>query len=107
RYNAVTPGDQSSCAANFRLTANKPAAASWYSTIELTWKDEKGNSFSSRLATPRAEDRFELTSADEYNMNEAGNQTKKVKVLITATLSDGSRVIHIDNAEAIIAVAYR
>jgi hypothetical protein len=74
--------------------------------VEVTWKDPQGRSFSTNGAFPRATDFFEILETASYEANEKGEPTKKMKIRFSCTLSDGSKVIHIDNAEAVIGVSH-
>lgn len=107
RYNAVTGDDFSSCAANIRLNGITPAAGSPFSSVVIRWTDINGNVFRSDIANQQADSQFEILDVSDYESNEKNEPTKKLRVRLNCILSDGTREIRIEDAEAVIAVSYR
>lgn len=105
RYNAVTGTDKSSCAANYKTLGLTGLGGELFSKVQVFWRD-KGRLYSSSLATPQSDDRFEVLSVEDYKSNERNEAVKKVRVRMTATLSDGTSTIRLRDAEAVVAISY-
>lgn len=106
-YNIITPGDGSSCAANYKITDISYSPAPNLSSAKFEWTDENGNVYSSDRITQPASSFFQVLSVEDYGNNEKGQKTKKIRLKLKCELSDGTNTISIDNAEAVICVAYR
>lgn len=109
-YNAVTQSDLSSCAANYELEyANKVSSASDddFSQVLVTWVNESGALFESKKATQTTASNFEILSVEDYENDENGNRLKKIKVKFSCFLQGSSDPVFVNDAEAVIAVAYK
>ena len=107
-YNAVTQLDGSSCAANYKVTNIVPLTLSQLnlSTVGLTWTDANGIAYTSQNIQP-ASSYFQILSVEDYPVNENGQKTKKVHVKFKCDVVNGNTTLTIDNAEAVICVAYQ
>lgn len=106
QYNIVTAGDGSSCAANFQVTSIAGIAAPNLSAASITWTDAHGRVHSSDRIEQPASSYFQVISVEDYSNNEKGQKTKRIRLKLKCEVSDGSNTISIDNAEAVICVAY-
>jgi PKD repeat protein len=109
RYNVVTKSDVSSCAANFKISAinNDQASASPFSNVVITWVDETGTVYKSNSNLQSSGNYFQVLSVEEYDANENGEPTRKAHIKFKCDVFNGLKKITIDNAEAIITVAYK
>lgn len=108
-YNAYTQSDVSSCAANFKIVNVTPIGNQTrlgLSTATIKWVDASGKLFTSSDLLQPDSSSFEILSVEDYEVNENNLRTKKIKVKIKCTVYNGQESIRIDNAEAVIAVAY-
>lgn len=104
RYNVVTLSDQSSCAVNYEIAALEKVYQPAFSKVIIKWRRE-GKIFSSEVVDQKNSS-FQIVEVSDYELNEKGEKTKKIKVLFSCRLSDGFQEINITNAEAVIAVSY-
>jgi len=106
KYNAVTQGDQSSCAANY--TTNIPQTSNLaFSGITINWTDAFGNIFTSNNTLQPSSNYFQVLSVEDYDNNEKGETTKKIRVKFKCRVYNGVNSKMIDNAEATICVSYK
>ena len=108
-YNLITGGDQSSCAANFKITsvsALSAADAFGLSSSIIKWYDAGGKEYTSNNSLQPADSYFEILSVEDFDRNENNLATKKIKVRFKCTLYNGTESITIDKGEAVVAVAY-
>jgi PKD repeat protein len=107
-YNAITQLDSSSCAANYKTTSiNQLSNQLALSTIIITWVDAQGNVYTSNNILQPTTSTFEILSVADYMKNEINQTTKKLHVKFSCMVYNGTNVIPIYNAEAIICVAYK
>ena len=109
RYNAVTKSDVSSCAANFKVSAvkNDPASSNPFSNVVITWVDDAGTVYKSNSNLQASGNYFQVLSVEEYDANENGEATRKAHIRFKCDVFNGLKKLTIDNAEAIITVAYK
>mgnify|MGYP001571045275 CR=1 FL=1 len=91
------------CYCNF--TAQALTGGNMFSNVTVTWTDAAGITYSSANGVG-LNNSFQIISVDEYAPNENGQRTKKVRMLVTCTLFNGSSSIQLDNAEIVFALAY-
>lgn len=108
-YNVVTQNDVSSCASNYNIQYIKKIANPnvSLSKIIVTWTDANGVVYTSNKETQPNASYFDLTEVENYDVNENHQSTKKLKVKFKCMVYNGNKSILIDNAEAVIAVAYK
>ncbi len=110
-YNAITQGDLSSCAAGYAVqsikTINSQQFFYDFSKIVVTWTDANGVAYTSNNTQQPATSNFSILSVEDYEQNEKGEKTKKLRVKFNCTVFNGSKSMSIDNAEAVISVAYK
>lgn len=107
-YNAVTQFDASSCAANYTIGAPAQLVAPLnLSACVIEWTDASGQKFSSDDWQQPSGSKFKIISVEDFQNNENGDRTKKVKVQFTCRVYNGTNFKVITNAEAIISVAYK
>jgi PKD repeat protein len=108
-YNLVTGNDNSSCAANYSISAIRSAVAgsqNW-TKIALKYRSADGNLYSTALIDQNLNSKFEIVSVSDAGLNENGAKLKKVELKFSALLSNGIENIEITNGRAFIAVAYK
>lgn len=106
-YNVITQTDPASRAPNFRVSSISSVDALNLSGASFSWTDPSGNTYRSDRITQPLSSRFKIISVEDYSPNEKGERTKKVKVNLSCTLSDGVNTLTLNNATAVVCVAYR
>ncbi len=91
------------CYANFTTQALTGSGA--FSNVTVEWTDANGIIYSSANGVG-LNNSFQVLSVEDYANNENGQRTKKIKMLVTCTLFNGSNTVQLDNAEIIFALAY-
>lgn len=91
------------CYANF--TTQSLTGSGAFSNVTIEWTDANGITYSSANGIG-LNNSFQVVSVEDYANNENGQRTKKVKMLVTCTLFNGSNTVQLDNAEIIFALAY-
>lgn len=107
KYNYVSKNDYSSCAANFSPEINQLPYAYALSKIVISWTDVNGKKYTSNNDMQPATSFFEILSVENYENNELGQATKKLKVRFKCNVYSNSESLAIDNAEALISVGYK
>jgi PKD repeat protein len=97
------------CSSNFSLNPvitplSNPSA---FSNIVITWSDALGNVYTSDNAAQPASSYFQIVSVEDFDKNENGQTTKKLRVKFSCTVYNGINSIVLNNAEATIAMAYK
>lgn len=108
KYNTVTENDNSSMAVNYQseiIEAQKNAEAP--SKIILTYTDENGIVYSSINKNQPNTSNFEILEVSGYDLNEKNELTKKIKIKFNCMVYNGNKALSINNAETVIAVAYK
>lgn len=107
-YNAVTQKDKSSFAINFTSmvgVSEKNALA--LSKIIVNYIDENGIEYTNLNKQKSVNNTFQILSHENFETNENNQTTKKIKIKFSCTLYNGNKALDINNAEAVIAVAYK
>lgn len=76
------------------------------SNIIITWIDASGTIYTSNNSSQPPGSYFKVISVDPYDNNENNQTTRKVHAQIKCMLYNGSNSIQLDNADAVIALAY-
>ncbi len=107
-YNYHTKNDVSSCTANYKATITKimPEAFALSKTV-VEWVDENGVKYTSQQFFQPSTSYFNISSVENYELNEKNQSTKKLKINFKCNLSDGSKVIPIVCENANVIVAYK
>lgn len=106
-YNAVTSEDASSCAANFNVSGNQTLGSLPFSRVAVSWTDEAGITYSSNNPFQPITSSFQIVTVEDYGKNENNDDLKKVRIRFNCTVYNQTKNLKIDNAEVIIAVAYK
>lgn len=107
-YNVVTSNDLSSCSSNFKLSSNSSfPQLMQLSEVKVTYVDVNGIVFVSDEKLQPSYSKFEIVSVEDFEDNERGEATKKLTVKFTCNVYNGAQSLKIENAEAIISVAYK
>ncbi len=108
KNNAVTQNDISSCAANYTVSSvNQTPNTLGLSNIIINWTDANGVVYTSKNPLQPANSYFTIVSVENYDNNSNGQTTKKLHIKFKCTVYNGSSSILIDNADAIMCVAYK
>lgn len=75
-------------------------------SITFLLKDDKGQTYSSADAPLIAGSTAEIISIEDYTTNNQGQNTKKIKLSFNCGLKGDAGIVKIENATAVIAVAY-
>lgn len=107
-YHVITSGDSSSCASNYQIASTVQNVDTLpFSQVTIRYTDNNGETYTSENFTQDADRRFEILSVEDYENNERGEATKKLKVRFTANLYSGSKQIKLTNSEAVICISYK
>ncbi len=107
-YNVVTQNDKSSFAVNYNMAIVKQQKnAAMPSKILITYTDENGLLYSSVNPNQPGSSSFEVLEVANYEANENKQSTKRLKIKFNCVVYHGNSSITINNAEAVIAVAYK
>ncbi len=77
------------------------------SNIIIKWTDSNGVEYSSNNSAQPSSSYFKVISVSDYHTNELGQKTKKLHVKFKCTVYNGTNSMLIDNAEAVVVVAYK
>ncbi len=107
-YNTITYGDSSSCVANFTplstVEVNDPLS---FSKVVIKYTDASGLEYSSDAYAQNQNSKFDVLSVSDFEPNERGEATKKIKLRFSVTLYNGTKTIQFQNSEAVISVSYK
>jgi PKD repeat protein len=106
-YNVITQSDLASRAPNFQVTGINSIYPLNLSGASFSWTDASGITYRSDRVVQPSSSYFKIVSVEDYNPNEKAEKTKKVKVSLSCRLSDGINTMTLNNAVAVICVAYR
>ena len=111
-YNAAT-ATYTACATNYKITNVSPVITSGsllrLSNVVIKWTDASGMVYISNSTSQQLNPfSFKIISEEPYQNNLNGQFTRKLHVAFTCTLySSAGDSVQINNADAIIAVAYK
>lgn len=77
-----------------------------FGNVIVEWTDANGNVYTSKNDNQALRSYFKVNSVEEYNLNENGEKTKKISIEFSCILYNGADQIEMQNATAVIAVAY-
>lgn len=105
--NFLTP-NATNCTTNYLLTGVSPLPnPNGYSNIVIKWTDANGIVFTSNDFAQAPNSYFKILKAEDYTNNDSGQKTKKLTVEFSCKVFNGANSMLIENATAIIAVAYK
>lgn len=108
RYNVATKTDPMPCLTNYSIeSVTRVGNPLPFSNIIIDWTDENGEVYTSNNMLQPEASRFKILSVEDYEPNERGEKTKKIRVSFTCHVYNGSRAKLIENGEAVLAVSYR
>lgn len=100
--------NSTSCTTNYLMTGlngiSNPFALS---NIVIKWTDTSGNQYTSNDFAQPPTSYFKVLKAENYHDNDNGQKTKKLTVQFTCKVFNGLNSILIENAQAVIVVAYK
>lgn len=96
------------CDANYFAKFNNTIQNSrLYSSVTILLTDPNGKVYTSHDLIQPQTSSFQVLSVSDYVLNDAGQQTKRVKVRFNCVLNHGTESINLNNGEAVIAVSYK
>ncbi|MES2558894.1 MAG: PKD domain-containing protein [Bacteroidota bacterium] len=98
--------DITKCKANFSFLSAFIIDSLHLSHVVVEWKDANGILYSSGNTTQTTASNFKVMEVGEYERNELGQKTRKIKVLFTCSVSDGTNTLELKNVSGTFAVAY-
>lgn len=105
--NYVTSGSNM-CGTNYILLNDSAITnTNGVSNVIVKWTDSNGIVYTSNSNLQPTSSFFKILSATEYHENEKGQKTKRLRVRFKCMVYNGSSSLLIDNAEAVIVVAYK
>lgn len=105
--NYLTPNG-TDCTTNYIVTSafGLPNPAG-FSNVIIKWTDASGNQYSSNDFAQPPGSYFKILSVEDYHDNDNGQKTKKLTVQFNCHVYKGSSSMLIENAKAVIVVAYK
>jgi hypothetical protein len=96
------------CQANFKASFLPVINTIRPYTVSIFLTDPSGNVYSTKdLGVQPQSTNFEIVSVDDYQQNENGQPTKRLKIKFNCVVQSGNSAVNINNGEAVIAVAYK
>lgn len=107
KYHLVTQ-NYSACSINYEISSINPIPNPFaLSNVVVNWTDNNGVTYSSNHVSQPIDSYFKIMEINNYKSNENNQMTKKIKVKFKCRVYANGNYLTIDNAEAIIAVAYK
>lgn len=108
RYNVATQTNPMPCLTNYSIeSVTQVVNPKPLSVVVIKWTDANGDVYTSDHVLQPTESYFRILSVEEYDLNEKGERTKRIKVKFSCKVYHGSNTKQIDNAEAVISVSYK
>jgi hypothetical protein len=104
-YNTSTQSDVSSCVANFSLNPTGLLNMN-LAKVLLSWIDSKGVKYSSDKKAQPGGAFFEILSSENFDMNENGEKTRKIRARFKCRLYSLIKEVEIESDNTEIAVSY-
>ncbi len=106
--NNVSTQGFAGCLTNFNYSSGGTAPNTLsLSNIIITWTDAGGTVYTSDNSAQTNDSYFKIESAENYSNNENNQKTKKLHIKFRCKVYNGVSFLQIDDAEAVIAVAYQ
>lgn len=102
----VATENPGACSIRYSTTTTTISNPLNFSTVEVQWTNAAGVQYTSNNSAQPTASYFKINSVEEYEANENGAKTKKLNLNLSCTLYNGNNLIQLENAEAVIAVAY-
>jgi hypothetical protein len=107
RANVATQTDPMPCLSNYKIVSVKLVANPRpLSNVEIQWTDASGQVYTSNNAQQPEASNFRIVSVEDYETNEKGEKTRRIKVRFTCRVYSGPHMKQINDAEALLAVSY-
>ncbi|HWY33916.1 MAG TPA: hypothetical protein VNX68_04675, partial [Nitrosopumilaceae archaeon] len=107
-YHKVSVPTYTACFTNFNSSGYTAASNTLgLSNVIVTWKDAGGLAYSSNNTLQPSDSYFQILSEENFQENENHQPTKKLHVKFRCRVYNGTNSVLIDNADAVIAVAYK
>lgn len=108
RYNVATQTSPMPCITNYSVeSVSQVPNPKPFSTIIIDWTDENGDVYTSNNVLQPKNSYFKILSVEDYDLNERGEKTKKIRVNFSCQVYNGTRTKFINNGEAVVCVSYR
>lgn len=108
KYNVATQTNPMPCLSNYSIESVEQIANPLpFSNVTINWTDENGNVYTSDNASQPSISNFKIISVEDYDPNERGEKTKKIRINFTCQVFNGTQIKSIDNAEAVLCVSYK
>lgn len=98
--------DFNRCKVNYHFTSELITDSLHFNDVLIEWKDERGKTYSSGAINQPQSSTFKTLEVSDYQLNEKGEKTRKLKVVFSCAVSDGVNTIQLTDIIATIAVAY-
>lgn len=98
--------DFNRCKVNYRFTSELITDSLHFNDVLVEWRDDKGILYSSGAVHQPQSSLFKILEVSDYQLNEKGEKTRKLKVMFTCLVSDGLNTVQLTDINATIAVAY-
>ncbi len=105
-YNVATLTNPMPCITNYSVQSLSFIPGVLFSGVNIQWTDANGDVYSSESGSQPATSQFNIVSVEDYELNEKGEKTKKIKVRFDCTVFKGGLSKRLQNAEANICIAY-
>lgn len=106
-YYQVPVSQSPVCHANYNSYFTPVPNIKALSSITVLVTDPSGNVYSTQGINQPVNNKIEIVSVENYDDNQQGQHTKKVKIKFNCDVVSGGNQLQITNGEAVIAVAYK
>ncbi len=106
-YYQVNATNGQACDANYVAIFAPVQNIRLYSTVTVLLTDPNGKVYSTQGLVQPQSSNFEIMNVSDYNANEKGEPTKRLKVKFNCVVKNGNTEINLKNGEARIAVSYK
>lgn len=94
------------CISNFTYKISKVIDALQLANVNIEWIDENGTTYSSAKVKQDASASFKIIDYKQYKPNKRGQPTIQVKLLVNCNVSDGNKIIALNNVQAVVAFVH-
>lgn len=108
RYNVATQTTPMPCISNYEIVSlTRVENPDLFSKIIINWTDDQGLVYTSNNFSQPDDSYFKILSVEDYDVNEKGERTKKIRLNFSCSVYNGGSVKTIKNGEAVLSVSYR
>lgn len=108
RHNIATETNPMPCVSNYHVASvDRVKNPDLFSKVIINWTDEQGRVYTSDNFSQPEDSYVNVISVEDYDNNEKGERTKKIKLSFSCKVYYGNSVKTINNGEAVLSISYR